>query len=364
MFTSDLALRMDPIYEPISRRFYENPQEFADAFSKAWFKLTHRDMGPYVRGLGNLVPSEPQLWQDPVPQVDHKLVDEKDISTLKEKVLGSGLSVSDLVKTAWASAASYRGTDKRGGANGARIRLEPQKNWEVNNPAELSKCLSSLEKVQNDFNATQENGKSISMADIIVLGGCAAIEKAAHNAGHDITVPFTAGRTDASQEQTDIESFSVLEPKADGFRNFIANGQERSSGELLIDRAHMLNLSAPEMTALVGGMRVLNANVSNDSTGVFTSKHETLTNDFFLNLIDMDIEWRKSSKSDDLFEGFDRSSGAVKWTASAVDLTFGSNSQLRAISEVYASSDGKDHFVSDFVTAWAKVMNNDRFDLN
>ena len=364
MFTSDLALRMDPIYEPISRRFYENPQEFADAFSKAWFKLTHRDMGPYVRGLGNLVPAEPQLWQDPVPQVDHQLVDEKDISTLKEKVLGSGLSVSDLVKTAWASAASYRGTDKRGGANGARIRLEPQKNWEVNNPAELSKCLSSLEKVQSEFNKGQENGKSISMADIIVLGGCAAIEKAAKNAGHNVTVPFTAGRTDASQEQTDVESFAVLEPKADGFRNFIANGQERSSGELLIDRAHMLNLSAPEMTALVGGMRVLNANVSNNSTGVFTSKQETLTNDFFLNLIDMDIEWKKSSKSDDLFEGCDRSNGAIKWTASAVDLTFGSNSQLRAISEVYASSDGKDHFISDFVTAWAKVMNNDRFDLN
>ena len=364
MFTSDLALRMDPIYEPISRRFYENPQEFADAFSKAWFKLTHRDMGPYVRGLGNLVPAEPQLWQDPVPQVDHQLVDEKDISTLKEKVLGSGLSVSDLVKTAWASAASYRGTDKRGGANGARIRLEPQKNWEVNNPAELSKCLSSLEKVQSEFNKGQENGKSISMADIIVLGGCAAIEKAAKNAGHNVTVPFTAGRTDASQEQTDVESFAVLEPKADGFRNFIANGQERSSGELLIDRAHMLNLSAPEMTALVGGMRVLNANVSNNSAGVFTSKQETLTNDFFLNLIDMDIEWKKSSKSDDLFEGCDRSSGAVKWTASAVDLTFGSNSQLRAISEVYASSDGNDHFISDFVTAWAKVMNNDRFDLN
>jgi len=364
MFTSDLALKMDPIYEPISRRFYENPKEFADAFSKAWFKLTHRDMGPYVRGLGSLVPAEPQLWQDPVPQVDHQLVNDKDINSLKDKILGSGLSISDLVKTAWASAASYRGTDKRGGANGARIRLEPQKNWEVNNPAELSKCLSSLENVRNDFNESQENGKSISMADIIVLGGCVAIEKAAHNAGHSIEVPFAVGRTDASQEQTDVESFAVLEPKADGFRNYIAAGQERSSGELLIDRAHMLNLSAPEMTALIGGMRVLNANASNNSIGVLTSKHETLSNDFFINLIDMAIEWRKSSKSDDLFEGCDRSSGDVKWMASAVDLTFGSNSQLRAISEVYASSDGKDHFISDFVTAWAKVMNNDRFDLN
>ena len=364
MFTSDLALRMDPIYEPISRRFYENPEEFAEAFSKAWFKLTHRDMGPYVRGLGNLVPAEPQLWQDPVPEVTHELVNENDLDAIKDKILSSGLSISDLVKTAWASAASYRGTDKRGGANGARIRLEPQKNWQANEPVELNRCLSLLEKIQNGFNQSQENGKAISMADVIVLGGCAAIEQAALKAGHNITVPFMAGRTDASQEQTDVESFAVLEPKADGFRNYIAEGQERSSGELLIDRAHMLNLSAPEMTALIGGMRVLNANTPNNSNGVFTLKPETLTNDFFVNLIDMSIEWKKSSKSDNLFNGCDRKSGETKWIGTSVDLTLGSNSQLRAISEVYASDDGEAHFVNDFVEAWVKVMNNDRFDLN
>jgi catalase-peroxidase len=363
MFTSDLALRMDPIYEPISRRFYENPDELSEAFAKAWFKLTHRDMGPYVRGLGSLVPSEPQLWQDPIPDVDHKLVDANDITNLKETILKSNLSISQLVQTAWASAATYRGTDKRGGANGARIRLEPQRNWTINNPSELSKVLNTLEDIQTTFNTKQSDGKLISLSDLIVLGGCAAIESAARNAGHNSEVPFVPGRTDALQQQTDVESFAVLEPKADGFRNYLENGMERGAAELLIDKAQMLNLTAPEMTVLIGGMRVLDTNVGNSKHGVFTKSSETLSNDFFVNLIDMSTEWKKSSNLDDVFEGYDRSSGELKWTGSSVDLAFGSNSQLRAISEVYASDDGKEAFTNDFIAAWSKVMNNDRFDL-
>lgn len=363
MFTSDLALRMDPIYEPISRRFYENPDELSVAFAKAWFKLTHRDMGPYVRGLGSLVPSQAQLWQDPIPSVNHELVNEDDVAELKETILKSNLSISQLVQTAWASAATYRGTDKRGGANGARIRLEPQKNWAVNNPGELSKALNTLEEIQKTFNNKQSNGKLISLSDVIVLGGCAAVEVAASKAGHDLGVPFAPGRTDALQEQTDIESFAVLEPKADGFRNYVEHGQQRSTAELLIDKAQMLNLTAPEMTVLIGGMRVLDANISNSKHGVFTKRSETLSNDFFVNLIDMSTEWKKSSDSDEVFEGYDRSSGELKWTGTSVDLALGSNSQLRAISEVYASDDGKQAFAKDFINAWSKVMNNDRFDL-
>ena len=363
MFTSDLALRMDPIYEPISRRFYENPDELSEAFAKAWFKLTHRDMGPYVRGLGSLVPSEPQLWQDPIPDVDHELVNDGDIAELKKTILKSDLSISQLVQTAWASAATYRGTDKRGGANGARIRLEPQKNWTINSSSELGKALRTLEEIQIEFNSKQANGKLISLSDLIVLGGCAAIEAAASNAGYNLEVPFSPGRTDALQEQTDIESFAVLEPKADGFRNYVENGMERGAAELLIDKAQMLNLTAPEMTVLIGGMRVLDTNVGNSKHGVFTKSSETLSNDFFVNLIDMSTEWKKSSNLDDVFEGYDRSSGELKWTGSSVDLAFGSNSQLRAISEVYASDDGKEAFANDFITAWSKVMNNDRFDL-
>jgi len=363
MFTSDLALRMDPIYEPISRRFYENPNELSEAFAKAWFKLTHRDMGPYVRGLGSLVPSEPQLWQDPIPDVDHELVNDGDIAELKKIILKSDLSISQLVQTAWASAATYRGTDKRGGANGARIRLEPQKNWTINSSSELGKALRTLEEIQIEFNSKQANGKLISLSDLIVLGGCAAIEAAANNAGYNLEVPFSPGRTDALQEQTDIESFAVLEPKADGFRNYVENGMERGAAELLIDKAQMLNLTAPEMTVLIGGMRVLDTNVGNSKHGVFTKSSETLCNDFFVNLIDMSTEWKKSSNSDDVFEGYDRSSGELKWTGSSVDLAFGSNSQLRAISEVYASDDGKEAFTNDFIAAWSKVMNNDRFDL-
>ena len=363
MFTSDLALRMDPIYEPISRRFYENPNELSEAFAKAWFKLTHRDMGPYVRGLGSLVPSEPQLWQDPIPDVDHELVNDGDIAELKKIILKSDLSISQLVQTAWASAATYRGTDKRGGANGARIRLEPQKNWTINSSSELGKALRTLEEIQIEFNSKQANGKLISLSDLIVLGGCAAIEAAASNAGYNLEVPFSPGRTDALQEQTDVESFAVLEPKADGFRNYVENGMERGAAELLIDKAQMLNLTAPEMTVLIGGMRVLDTNVGNSKHGVFTKSSETLSNDFFVNLIDMSTEWKKSSNLDDVFEGYDRSSGELKWTGSSVDLAFGSNSQLRAISEVYASDDGKEAFANDFITAWSKVMNNDRFDL-
>ncbi|MGY9008566.1 MAG: catalase/peroxidase HPI [Rhodobacterales bacterium] len=363
MFTSDLALRMDPIYEPISRRFYENPDELSVAFSKAWFKLTHRDMGPYVRGLGSLVPSEAQLWQDPIPNINHDLVNENDVAALKETILKSNLSISQLVQTAWASAATYRGTDKRGGANGARIRLEPQKNWAVNNPSELNKALNTLEEIQKAFNGKQANGKLISLSDVIVLGGCAAVEAAASKAGHNLEVPFAPGRTDASQEQTDVESFAVLEPKADGFRNYIENGQPRGAAELLIDKAQMLNLTAPEMTVLIGGMRVLDANMANSKHGVFTKSPETLSNDFFVNLIDMSTEWKRSNDSDEVFEGYDRSSGELKWTGTSVDLALGSNSQLRAISEVYASDDGKEAFTKDFVAAWSKVMNSDRFDL-
>ena len=363
MFTSDLALRMDPIYEPISRRFYENPDELSVAFSKAWFKLTHRDMGPYVRGLGSLVPSEAQLWQDPIPNINHDLVNEDDVAALKETILKSNLSISQLVQTAWASAATYRGTDKRGGANGARIRLEPQKNWAVNNPSELDKALNTLEEIQTAFNGKQANGKLISLSDVIVLGGCAAVEAAASKAGHNLEVPFAPGRTDASQEQTDVESFAVLEPKADGFRNYIENGQPRGAAELLIDKAQMLNLTAPEMTVLIGGMRVLDANMANSKHGVFTKSPETLSNDFFVNLIDMSTEWKRSNDSDEVFEGYDRSSGELKWTGTSVDLALGSNSQLRAISEVYASDDGKEAFTKDFVAAWSKVMNSDRFDL-
>ena len=316
MFTSDLALRMDPIYEPISRRFYENPNELSEAFAKAWFKLTHRDMGPYVRGLGSLVPSEPQLWQDPIPDVDHELVNDGDIAELKKTILKSDLSISQLVQTAWASAATYRGTDKRGGANGARIRLEPQKNWTINSSSELGKALRTLEEIQIEFNSKQANEKFISLSDLIVLGGCAAIEAAAKNAGYNLEVPFSPGRTDALQEQTDIESFAVLEPKADGFRNYVENGMERGAAELLIDKAQMLNLTAPEMTVLIGGMRVLDTNVGNSKHGVFTKSSETLCNDFFVNLIDMSTEWKKSSNSDDVFEGYDRSSGELKWTGS------------------------------------------------
>ena len=363
MFTTDLALRMDPVYAPISKRFHENPEEFAEAFAKAWYKLTHRDMGPRTRCLGPLVPAEPQLWQDPVPDVAHELIGEQDVASLKGKVLASGLSISQLVSTAWASAATFRGTDKRGGANGARIRLAPQKDWEVNQPAELNKVLQTLEEIQEGFNSSQSDGKMVSLADVIVLGGCAAVEAAAKNAGHDVQVPFSPGRTDASQEQTDVDSFAVLEPIADGFRNFFGSGHRRSAEELLVDRAHMLTLTAPEMTVLVGGMRVLNANVGQSELGVFTKRPETLTHDFFVNLLGMNTEWQASSTSEHVFEGRDRPTGDPTWTGTAVDLVFGSNSQLRAIAEVYACDDSQQAFVRDFVAAWAKVMNLDRFDL-
>jgi catalase-peroxidase len=363
MFTTDLALRMDPIYAPIAKRFHENPEEFADAFAKAWYKLTHRDMGPRTRCLGPLVPAEPQLWQDPVPDVTHELIGEQDIAALKGKALASGLSISQLVSTAWASAATFRGTDKRGGANGARIRLAPQKDWDVNNPAELGKVLQILEGIQTDFNSSQSGGKMVSLADLIVLGGCAAVEQAAKNAGHDVQVPFSPGRTDAAQEQTDVESFAVLEPTADGFRNYLADGHKRSAEELLVDRAHMLTLTAPEMTVLVGGMRVLNANVGQSALGIFSERPETLTHDFFVNLLDMSTTWQASATSEGVFEGRNRGTHEVKCTATAVDLVFGSNSQLRAIAEVYASDDSQQAFVRDFVAAWDKVMNLDRFDL-
>ncbi|MBT3601553.1 MAG: catalase/peroxidase HPI [Candidatus Latescibacteria bacterium] len=359
MLTTDIALRFDPIYESISRRFLETPDAFADAFAKAWYKLTHRDMGPPSRFLGSEVPKETLLWQDPVPEVDHELIEEQDITALKEKILGSGLSISQLVSTAWGSAATFRGTDKRGGANGARIRLSPQKDWEVNNPAKLGKVLQILEEIQNIFNSSQSGDKKVSRADLIVLGGCAAVEQAAKNAGHAVQVPFAPGRTDASQEQTDPDSFAVLEPTTDGFRNYNASGQKRNATELLVDRAHMLTLTAPEMTVLVGGMRVLNANQS--KLGVFTEQPETLTNDFFINLLDMDLEWQPTSEG--IYEGHDRATGELKWTGTAVDLVFGSNSQLRAIAEVYASEDSKQAFVHDFVSAWNKIMNLDRFDL-
>jgi catalase-peroxidase len=363
MLTTDLALRLDPIYAPISKRFHDNPEELADAFARAWFKLTHRDMGPRSRYLGPLVPEEQLLWQDPVPDVDHELIDEQEIAALKEEIIGSGLSISDLVSAAWASAATFRGTDKRGGANGARIRLVPQKDWEVNNPAELANVLEALEAIQTDFNASQSGGKKVSLADVIVLGGCAAVEQAAKNAGHDVQVPFSPGRTDAGQEQTDVESFAVLEPTVDGFRNYLAGSHKQPAEELLVDRANLLTLTAPEMTVLVGGMRVLNANVGRSEHGVFTERPETLTNDFFVNLLDMNTAWQVSAVSEGLFEGRDRKTGEIKWTGTAVDLIFGSNSQLRAIAEVYASDDSQQSFVRDFVAGWDKVMNLDRFDL-
>ncbi len=361
MLTTDLSLRFDPIYEPISRRFYENPDEFADAFARAWYKLTHRDMGPLSRYLGSEVPDEELIWQDPVPAVDHELIDEADVAALKSQILESGLSVSQLVRAAWASASTFRGTDKRGGANGARVRLAPQNGWQVNDPAELGEALKTLEGIQDGFNSSQSGGKRVSLADLIVLGGCAAVEKAAKDAGHDVQVPFTAGRTDASAEQTDEESFAVLEPKADGFRNHQAEGLVLAGEELLVDRAHMLELSAPEMTVLVGGMRALGANAGGAAHGVFTDRPGTLSTDFFVNLLDMGTEWK--SASDGVFEGRDRQSGDVKWTGTRADLIFGSNSQLRAIAEVYASDDSQEKFVGDFVAAWDKVMSLDRFDL-
>jgi catalase-peroxidase len=362
MFTTDLSLKMDPIYAKISKRFHENPDEFEDAFAKAWYKLTHRDMGPVSRCLGPLVP-EPQLWQDPVPVVDHELIGDQDIVALKGEILESGLSISQLVSTAWASASTFRGTDKRGGANGARIRLAPQKDWEVNQPAELAKVLQTLEEIQQDFNRSQSDGKKVSLADLIVLGGCAAVEEAAKKAGHDVQVPFSPGRTDASQEMTDVDAFAVLEPTTDGFRNYSGHEHDRPAEELLIDRAHLLTLTAPEMTVLIGGMRVLNTNSGFPQLGVFTKRPETLTNDFFVNLLDMSTEWQKSPVCEHFFEGRDRESGKVKWTGSRVDLVFGSNSQLRAIAEVYASDDSQQAFVNDFVAVWNKVMNLDRFDL-
>ena len=363
MFTTDLALKMDPIYAPISKRFHENQVEFADAFAKAWYKLTHRDMGPRTRCLGPLVPAEPQLWQDPVPNVSHELIGEQDVIDLKGRILVSGLSISQLVSMAWASAATFRGTDKRGGANGARIRLAPQKDWEANNPTELKKVLQTLEEIQSEFNSSQSNGKMVSLADLIVLGGCAAVEQAGKNAGHDVQVVFSPGRTDALQEQTDVDSFAVLEPTADGFRNHLGVGHQRLAEELLVDRAHMLTLTAPEMTVLVGGMRVLNANAGQSELGVFTKRPEMLTNDFFVNLLDTNTKWQASSTSEHVFEGRDQGTGDLKWTATAVDLVFGSNSQLRAIAEVYAGNDSQQTFVREFVAAWDKVMNLDRFDL-
>jgi catalase-peroxidase len=363
MLTTDLSLLFDPAYEKISRRFYEHPEEFADAFARAWFKLTHRDMGPVSRYLGPLVPAERLIWQDPVPAVDHELIDGKDIADLKAKVLASGLSVSRLVSAAWASAASFRGTDRRGGANGARIRLAPQKDWAVNDPSELAKVLKTLEQIQSDFNRAQTGGKRVSLADLIVLGGCAAVEQAAKNAGRDVEVPFSPGRTDASPEQTDVESFAVLEPRADGFRNYVADGETAPAEALLVDRAGLLTLTAPEMTVLVGGLRVLGANAGGTPYGVFTDRPGKLTNDFFVNLLDMGTEWKATPEAGDLFEGRDRGSGKVRWTGTRADLVFGSNSQLRAYAEVYASADAQEKFVGDFVAAWNKVMNLDRFDL-
>jgi catalase-peroxidase len=375
MLTTDLALRFDPAYEKISRRFYQHPNEFADAFARAWFKLTHRDMGPLPRYLGPLVPKETLIWQDPVPAVDHKLIGEKDIAALKAKILASGLTISQLVTTAWASAASFRGSDKRGGANGARIRLAPQKDWEVNQPAALAKVLKKLEAIQKDFNSSASNGnksngskagkkgKQVSLADLIVLGGCAAVEEAGKKAGHKVKIPFSPGRTDASQKQTDVHSFAVMEPAADGFRNYLSNGHKMSAEELLVDRAQLLTLTAPEMTVLVGGLRTLNANFGQSKHGVFTNRPETLTNDFFVNLLDMNTKWEPSSTSEGVYEGRDRTTGKIKWTGTRVDLVFGSNSQLRALAEVYASDDSKEAFVKEFAAAWNKVMNLDRYDL-
>jgi catalase-peroxidase len=363
MLTSDLALKLDPAYGPISKRFHENPEMFAEAFAKAWYKLTHRDMGPYVRGLGKLVPAEPQLWQDPIPPVDHPLIGAPEIADLKAKIIASGLPVSALVSTAWASASTFRGTDMRGGANGARIRLAPQKDWEANDPAELAKVLTTLEAIQSAFNAAATDGKKVSLADLIVLAGGAAIEEAAKLAGHAVEVPFTPGRMDASAEQTDMHSFSVLEPKADGFRNYLQPGLRQPAERLLIDRAHLLTLTAPEMTVLLGGLRVLGVTAGHSGLGVFTSRPGTLTNDFFVNLLAMDVIWLASPTSANLFDGRDRKTGAVKWKGTSVDLVFGSNSQLRALAEVFASDDGQGAFVHDFVAAWTKVMNLDRFDL-
>ena len=367
MFTTDLSLRIDPSYATISKRFLDHPEEFADAFAKAWFKLTHRDMGPLSRYLGPLVPTEPLIWQDPVPTVDHELIGEQDIADLKAKILASGLSVSQLVTTAWASAATFRGGDKRGGANGARIRLMPQKDWEVNQPAELAKVLQALEAIQKDFNGAQSSGmpgeKTVSMADLIVLGGSAAVEEAAKKAGLDVKVPFSPGRTDASQDQTDVFSFAALEPLADGFRNYVRKGHEGSAAELLVDRANLLTLTAPEMTVLIGGLRALNVNLGQSELGVFTKRQGTLTNDFFVNLLDMNTKWQKSASSEGVLEGLDRATGAPKWTGTVVDLVFGSNSQLRALAEVYACGDSQPAFVRNFVAAWSKVMNLDRFDL-
>ncbi|WP_020085303.1 catalase/peroxidase HPI [Hyphomicrobium zavarzinii] len=363
MLTTDLSLRFDPAYEKISRRFFENPDQFADAFARAWFKLTHRDMGPRSRYLGPEIPAEELVWQDPVPAVDHALIDASDVSALKAKILASGLSISDLVSTAWASASTFRGSDKRGGANGARIRLAPQKDWEVNQPAQLATVLQKLEAIQKEFNASQSGGKKVSLADLIVLGGNAAVEQAAKKAGLAVDVPFTPGRTDASQEQTDVDSFSVLEPIADGFRNYLKGKYTVSAEELLVDKAQLLTLTAPEMTVLVGGLRVLGANAGKSTHGVFTKQPETLTNDFFVNLLDMATAWQPVSDARDLYEGRDRATGDLKWTGTRVDLIFGSHSQLRAIAEVYGSADAKDKFVKDFVAAWNKVMNADRFDL-
>ena len=364
MTTADLSLRHDPIYEPIARHYLQNPEKFADAFARAWFKLTHRDMGPRSRYLGPEVPTEELIWQDPVPEVDHELIDKQDIADLKGKILASGLSISELVSTAWASASTFRGSDKRGGANGARIRLAPQKDWEVNQPAQLKIVLQTLEAIQKEFNSAQSGGKMVSLADVIVLGGCAAVEKGAKNAGYDVTVPFTPGRTDASQEQTDVESFAVLEPAADGFRNYLKTKHAISAEELLVDRAQLLTLTAPEMTVLVGGMRVLGANLGGSQHGVFTERPEALTNDFFVNLLDMRTAWKPTAEDNGVFEGRDRATGELKWTGTRVDLIFGSNSQLRALAEVYACEDSSDKFVHDFVAVWNKIMNLDRFDLS
>jgi catalase-peroxidase len=364
MFTTDLSLKVDPSYEKISRRFLENPQEFADAFAKAWFKLTHRDMGPISRYLGPLVPKEPLIWQDPVPAVDHELIGEQDIAALKAKILASGLSIAQLVTTAWASAATFRGTDKRGGANGARIRLKPQKDWEINQPAELAKVLDKLEAIQKEFNGSQSGGKKVSLADLIVLGGCAAVEEAAKKADQRVKVPFSPGRTDASQEQTDVHSFSVLEPTSDGFRNYSRKGQEASGAELLVEKANLLTLTAPEMTVLIGGLRALNVTSAESAYGVFTKRPGTLTNDYFINLLDMNTKWQQSAGTAGVLDGSDRATGEPKWSGTIVDLVFGSNSQLRALAEVYACSDSQETFVHDFVAAWSKVMNLDRFDID
>jgi len=362
MLTTDLALRVDPAYEKISRRFHRNPEQFAGAFARAWFKLTHRDMGPRTRYLGPETPAEELIWQDPIPQINHALIDENDVATLKARILASGLTVAQLVSTAWASASTFRGSDKRGGANGARIRLAPMKDWQVNQPAQLARVLKTFEGIANEFNSSADGGKKISLADLIVLGGCAGVEQAAKNAGTALTVPFTPGRMDASQEQTDVASINFLEPKADGFRNYLKTQYAVPAEHLLIDKAQLLTLTAPEMTVLIGGMRVLNANEGQSQNGVFTKRPETLTNDFFVNLLDMATEWKPLSSDASLFEGRDRGSGAIRWTATRVDLVFGSDARLRALAEVYASADAQEKFVHDFVSAWVKVMNLDRFD--